>query len=311
MVRAQPEKKVQSDRKKGTEPRSKEKKNTGNTDSPSVRKKYFKELPGGILPKAENPKPDDVNEEAKLLLQYERQLQRNAQRELIPNYGPYPERRTYGIKSPANSPPTEGKGNDPPYGSYFKGVCAWIILFSVFMTFIISPWTALAWVALQTVSFLSLNECRTQVRDFSMRIITNIVNVAYHKVHSVRKADTPGGGEQGYYTSTPECLKLNVTAKGKFHSYMQRKLARQDALWNQDIGLLHITPERDDVEKATHFNFKIKCRINTDNYVVAEIDTDSHLNLISSKYFEKIKNRGGGHVSQRTADRILWARLQP
>jgi hypothetical protein len=74
---------------------------------------------------------------------------------------------------------------------------------------------------------------------------------------------------------------------------MQRKLAKQDALWNKDIGLLHITPERDDVEKATHFNYKIKCRINTDSYVVAEIDTDSHLNLISSKYFEKIKNKGG------------------
>jgi hypothetical protein len=238
MVRAQPEKKVQSDGKKGTEPRSKEKKNTGNTDSPSARKKYFKELPGGILPKNGNPKPDDVNDEAKLLLEYEKQLQRNTQREFIPHYKPYPERRTYGIKSPANAPPTEGKGNDPPYGSYLKGMCVWMILFSVFMTFIISPWTALAWVVLQTVSFLSLNEYRRKARDFSMQAVTHIVDLAYHKVHSVRNSDIPKGGEQGSYTSTPECLKLNVTAKGKYHSHMQRKLSRQDAPWNKDTGLL-------------------------------------------------------------------------
>jgi hypothetical protein len=201
MVRAQPEKKAQSDRKKGTEPRNskgKAKKIPGDTDSPSARKKYFKELPGGSLSKTENPKPDGVNkdDEAKALLEHEKQFQRNSQREFIPNYRPYPERRTYGIKSPANAPPTEGKGNDPPYGSYLKGMCVWIILFSVFMTFIVSPWTALAWVALQTVSFLSLHECRTQARDFSMQTITNIVNFAYHKVNSVRNSDIPGGGNR-------------------------------------------------------------------------------------------------------------------
>ncbi len=199
MVRAQPEKKAQSDRKKGTEPRNietKVKKNAGNTDSPSTRKKYFKELPNGILPKTGNPKPDDVNDEVKVLLEHEKQLQRNSQREFIPNYRPYPERRTYGIKSPANAPHTEGKGHDPPYGSYLKGMCVWIILFSVFMTFIVSPWTALAWVAVQTVSFLSLSEYRRRARDFSMQTVTLIVDFAYHKVHSVRNSDIPGGGNR-------------------------------------------------------------------------------------------------------------------
>jgi hypothetical protein len=92
-----------------------------------------------------------------------------------------------------------------------------------------------------------------------------------------------GGGEHGYESPSPECLKLNVTAKEKRHSHLQRKLAKQDALWNKDTGLLHIAPERDDVEKATHYNFKVKCRINTDSYVVAEIDTDSHLNPLTPK----------------------------
>jgi hypothetical protein len=79
MVRALPDKKAHSDRKKGTEPKenkSKVKRNTADNDSPSARKKYFKELPGGILPKNGNPKPDDVNknDEVKVLLEHEKKV---------------------------------------------------------------------------------------------------------------------------------------------------------------------------------------------------------------------------------------------
>jgi hypothetical protein len=199
-------------------------------------KELLKELPVGMLPKTESPSLDKDREDESVKVLHE--LEKQIQRQHPPNLTAGLKRRTYGIKSPANVPPTEGKGNDPPYGSYLKGMCVWMILFSVFMTFIISPWTALAWVVLQTVSFLSLNEYRRKARDFSMQAVTHIVDLAYHKVHSVRNSDIPKGGEQGSYTSTPECLKLNVTAKGKYHSHMQRKLSRQDAPWNKDTGLL-------------------------------------------------------------------------
>ncbi len=268
-------------------------------DSTSVRKKYFKELPGGILPKNGNSKPDNENDndEARVLLELEKQFERNHPPKLTPNARPYPQRRTYGITGPPNRPPARGVGRetDSPYGNYPRGMWGGMILFSVFMTFLVSwsPGVTLVWVAILTTFLLSLTECRIQARNVFRQTLLQLITFGYRKLVSEYPHDIQGGGEHGYESPSPECLKLNVTAKDKHHSYMQRKLAKQDALWNKDIGLLHITPERDDVEKATHFNFKVKCRINTDNYVVAEIDTDSHLNLISSKYFEKIKNQGG------------------
>jgi hypothetical protein len=78
----------------------------------------------------------------------------------------------------------------------------------------------------------------------------------------------------------------------KRHNNQQRKLAKQDVFWYKEKRLLHITPEMDDVEKPTRYNFKAKCRINMDSPIVAEIGTDSHLNLISAKYFERVKSKG-------------------
>ncbi len=93
-------------------------------------------------------------------------------------------------------------------------------------------------------------------------------------------------------TPLPECLQLDATAKEKRHYNQQRKLAKQDVFWYKEKRLLHITPERNDVEKPTHYHVKAKCRINMDSPIVAEIGTDSHLNLISAKYFERVKSKG-------------------
>jgi hypothetical protein len=102
--------------------------------------------------------------------------------------------------------------------------------------------------------------------------------------------DNAGKGTSN--TPSPECLMLDATARVKRHYNQQRKLAKQDIFWYKEKRLLHITPERDDVEKPTHYHFKAKCRINMDNPIVAEIGTDSHLNLISAKYFERVKSKG-------------------
>jgi hypothetical protein len=95
-------------------------------DSPSVRKKYFKELPGGILPKNGNPKPDNVNDndEAMVLLALEKRLELSNPPKLILNDRPHPERRAYGIKNPPKVPPTRGGGSDTdsPYGNYPRGM---------------------------------------------------------------------------------------------------------------------------------------------------------------------------------------------
>ncbi len=115
MVRALPDKKAHADREKGTEPRdrkNKVKRKTVENDSTSVRKKYFKELPGGILPNKENPNSDreNDNDEAMVLLELEKRLELNHPPKLTLNGRPYPERRTYGNKSPPTAPPTRGGG---------------------------------------------------------------------------------------------------------------------------------------------------------------------------------------------------------
>ncbi len=40
------------------------------------------------------------------------------------------------------------------------------------------------------------------------------------------------------------------------------------------------------------FLFKIKVRINTDNEVIAELDSDSHISLISEEYFDRLTSLG-------------------
>jgi hypothetical protein len=201
MVRALPDKKAHSDRKKGTEPRDSKNKVTQNTvdnDSPSVRKKYFKELPGGILPKNGNPDSDNVNEndDAKVLLELEKRLQRSHPPKLTLNARPHPERRTYGVKSPPNAPPTGGRDTDSPYGNYLRGMWGGMILFSVFMTFLVSwsPGITLVWVAILTTFLLSLTECRTQARNFSKQTLLQLVTFAYRKLTSVDPPDIQGGG---------------------------------------------------------------------------------------------------------------------
>jgi hypothetical protein len=165
-----------------------------------------------------------------------------------------------------------------------------MFLFSIFITFIISwsPGITLLWVGILTLFLSTLGEFRAQARNTLKEGLTQIVTFTGNKLGLRYLCGNAGGGMSN--TPSPECLKLNITAKERRHNYQQRK--KQDALWNKETGLLHITPERDDVEKATHYNFKVKCRINTDSHVVAEVDTDSHLNLISAKYFERINNRG-------------------
>jgi hypothetical protein len=97
MVRALPDKKAHADKKRGAEPLDRKNKETQKTvedDSPSVRKKYFRELPGGVLPKKGNPnsEKESNNDEVQVLLELEKQFERNHPPKLTPNAHRYPKR---------------------------------------------------------------------------------------------------------------------------------------------------------------------------------------------------------------------------
>jgi hypothetical protein len=129
MVRALPDKKAHADKKKGTEPlgrKNKEKQITVDNNSTSARKKYFKELPGGVLPKTGNPnsEKESDNDNVAVLLELEKHFERNHPPKLTPNAPPYPRRRTYGITNPPNGPPTKGGGAMPSRNTKMTpGVC--------------------------------------------------------------------------------------------------------------------------------------------------------------------------------------------
>jgi hypothetical protein len=128
MVRALPGKKAHTDKKKGTEPlgrKVKDKQTTVEDNSTPSRKKYLKELPVGILPKTENPSLDKEWEDnnVKVLLEFEKKIERQHPPELTPNVPTFPERRSHWKNSP-NGPPTRGGGVTPKCCTgIIPGVC--------------------------------------------------------------------------------------------------------------------------------------------------------------------------------------------
>jgi hypothetical protein len=97
MVRALPDKKAHADKKKGTEPlgrKVKEKQATMEDNSTPSRKKYFKELPVGVLPKIVNPslEKERENDNVAVLLELEKQIEQQHPPKLTPTVPAYPRR---------------------------------------------------------------------------------------------------------------------------------------------------------------------------------------------------------------------------
>jgi hypothetical protein len=203
-VRASSKEKARS-KKRGVEPTDPPRENepvvVAVKSTPS-NKELLKELPVGILPKTESPSLDKEREDdsVKVLHELEKQIRRQHPLKLTPNMPTYPRRRTYGIPSPPNGPPTRGGVNDAdsPYGNYPRGMWGGMILFSVFMTFLVSwsPGITLVWVAILTTFLLSLTECRTQASNFSRQTLLQLVILVYRKLASEYPPDIQGGGNR-------------------------------------------------------------------------------------------------------------------
>jgi hypothetical protein len=157
-------------------------------------------------------------------------------------------------------------------------------------TVIGSPGIALLWVAVLGLCLSTFNDFRASAKNTFREGLTKTVTYAGSMLGLRLLRDNAGKGTSN--TPLPECLKLGATARVKRYNNQQRKLAKQDVFWYKEKRLLHITPERDDIEKPTHCHFKAKCRINMDSPIVAEIGTGSHLNLISARYFERVRSKG-------------------
>ena len=67
-----------------------------------------------------------------------------------------------------------------------------------------------------------------------------------------------------------------------------RKLAKSDLLYDKKEKIVQFTPDNEDTTHPSQYNFKVPIQVNGDAFVNAELDSDSHISLISDKYFEKL-----------------------
>ncbi len=86
-----------------------------------------------------------------------------------------------------------------------------------------------------------------------------------------------------------------------------------DDFYLDDKGIIDLDPEvggRD----ATNFNYKVKVKVENDSSVIAELDSDSHISLISESYFNRLSELTEikyceGHPSHAPSVRILNFKL--
>jgi hypothetical protein len=72
-----------------------------------------------------------------------------------------------------------------------------------------------------------------------------------------------------------------------------KTLANSDLKFKENDGkVVYFTPDDSCTKSASRFNYRIQVKCNSDNYVLAEVDTDSHLSLITESYFRELQSKG-------------------
>ena len=80
---------------------------------------------------------------------------------------------------------------------------------------------------------------------------------------------------------TPPTVKKSESEKVK----EQVEFSLNDAYADQ--GIINYDPSEGE-NTGTNYNYKVKVKINEDDFIFAEIDTDSHISIISETYFNRI-----------------------
>jgi len=90
----------------------------------------------------------------------------------------------------------------------------------------------------------------------------------------------------------PVNLSVKRTELVENRTKNSRKLAKTDLTFRQDTEILKFTPDDEDVTQASKYNFKIKVTINDMEPILAELDSDSHISLISERYYNQLLENG-------------------
>ncbi len=78
------------------------------------------------------------------------------------------------------------------------------------------------------------------------------------------------------------------TVKKTANEILQEQLefAGEDSFLSND-GIINLEPSNSNRE-LTNYNYKVKIKVENDRYVIAELDSDSHISLISESYFHRL-----------------------
>jgi hypothetical protein len=99
----------------------------------------------------------------------------------------------------------------------------------------------------------------------------------------------PGGRLFNYLKTKYEILTGSVPTVMKTASEIRQEQLdfATDDFYLDDKGIIDLGPEvggRD----PTNFNYKVKIKVENDSFVIAELDSDSHISLISESYFNRL-----------------------
>ena len=161
-------------------------------------------------------------------------------------------------------------------GEQFNAIYGWAFLFLytvMCVLFDLSP-LVFCYTILSIYSFLAFRNRLPSVLESYNRIKVGVLNVF--------------AGEFGFQQINPTVAKMSQAETRQ----RREKFAEQDIHFdkhNWSGGVINLQP-RFSAEAATHYNFKVKCQVNDLDEVIAEIDSDSHLSLISTEYFDRLND---------------------
>ena len=91
-------------------------------------------------------------------------------------------------------------------------------------------------------------------------------------------------------SGTPPKTK-SIAAKNRFK---QEEFARSDLLFDDNEMVVKPTPVGD--LRQTQYNYKVRVRVENDTETIAELDSDSHISLITEEYFHHLQSMGSLEV---------------
>ena len=183
---------------------------------------------------------------------------------------------------------TEEKDTDPPEGGGNQSVKS--EMFSAWKSVAIENWHSAMWVVFLLFLFVHFFE-PSPVFLISVLVITTSI---WHKQFETCKEVI--GSFSAFFQGVWELFLQNFF-KNRFptsHKTVTEiaeervNFAKNDEFYDKGV----VTHENVQEAGASQYNYKVKIRVNDDSFVVAEIDTDSHICLINEEYFLKLAEAG-------------------